>query len=130
MNEPKQTTKLPKCKQGWQTWLQNCKPGPRRDWVSMKHGPVVVIEPYGLKTLQAGIRLGDVAQTRRVRLGSPPAMSVAEERQAIAKVKSGARNGEGPSLEQRRGASGHRQIDTLPDLITEYLSRREGRVAS
>lgn len=130
MDEPKQTTRLPESDKGWQTWLQNRKPGPRREWVAMKHEIVVVIEPFGLKTFQARIRLADVEQARRVRLGSFPAMSVAEARQATAKVKSEARNGADPSLEQRRAAFRHRQIVTLPDLITEYLSRREGRVAS
>ena len=129
MDEPKQMAKLPESDKGWQTWLQNRKPGPQREWVSMKHGLVVVIEPSGLKTFQARLRLADMEQARRVRLGAFPAMSVAEARQEIAKVKSAARNGADPSLERRRAASGHRQLTTLSDLIVEYLSRRDGRVA-
>ena len=129
MDEPKQMAKLPESDKGWQTWLQNRKPGPQREWVSMKHGLVVVIEPSGLKTFQARLRLADMEHARRVRLGASPAMSVAEARQEIATVKSAARNGADPSLERRRAASGHRQLTTLSDLIVEYLSRRDGRVA-
>jgi integrase len=45
-------------------------------------------------------------------------------------MKSSAREGHDPALEQRRARAGVVKVRTLGDLVDEYLARREGQVAA
>ena len=82
-----------------------------------------------MKTFQARICRQGELNPRRVRIGSFPAISIADARHKLIEMKSIAREGRDPALEQRRARAGVSKLRTLSDLIGEYLARREGQVA-
>jgi hypothetical protein len=55
-----------------------------------------------MKTFQARIRRQGETNPRRVRIGSFPTISVADARRKLVEMKSLAREGQDPTLEQRR----------------------------
>jgi hypothetical protein len=121
---------LPKTDKGWQAYLGNIRSFEERTWLPLGGGLTVCLEPSGMKTFQARIRLlGDKA-ARRIRIGSFPAVSVSDARQRLAEMKSVVREGRDPALAARRTRAGIDTPRTLRDLIEEYLSRREGNVAA
>jgi Arm DNA-binding domain len=79
-----------------------------------------------MKTFQARIRRQGETNPRRVRIGSFPTISVTDARRKLVEMKSLAREGQDPTLEQRRARSGVVKIRTLWDLINERLGRLEG----
>jgi integrase len=121
---------LPKTDKGWQAHLSNVRTPPEaREWLSMGAGLTVCLEPSGAKTFQARIRRQGEDNPRRIRIGSFPACSVAEARRRLLDMKSLAREGRDPAIEQRRSRAGVAAPRTLADLIEEYLRRRESDVA-
>jgi integrase len=82
------------------------------------------------KTFQARIRRQGESDARRIRIGSCPACSVADARRRLLDMKSIAKEGRDPALEQRRARAGVSGMRTLGGLIAEYLGRREGLVAA
>ena len=95
----------------------------------MGSGLTVCLEPSGAKTFQARIRRQGETNARRIRIGSFPACSVVEARRRLLDMKSVAKEGRDPGLEQRRARAGIETPRTLSDLVAEYLRRREGAVA-
>jgi integrase len=120
---------LPKTDKGWQAYLSNIRAPAQREDLPLGDALAVRIEPTGAKTFQARIRRKGEASPRRIRIGSFPAISVADARRKLAEVKSIAREGRDPALEGRRERAGVVKPRTLGDLIAGYLSRREGQVA-
>jgi integrase len=120
---------LPKTDKGLQAYILNVRPPEARTWLALGDGLTICLEPSGIKTFQARIRRQGELNARRVRVGSFPAFSVADARRKLAEMKSFAREGRDPALEQRRARAGVVKLRTLGDLITEYLGRREGHIA-
>jgi integrase len=121
---------LPKTDKGLQAYLSNVRPPPGRTWLALGDGLSLCLEPSGLKTFQARIRRQGEANPRRLRIGSFPTFSVADARRKLAEMKSSAREGRDPALDQRRARAGVVKVRTLGELIEEYLARRKGRVAA
>ena len=96
----------------------------------MGNGLTVCLEPSGAKTFQARIRRQGESNARRIRIGSFPACSVADARRRLLEMKSVAKEGRDPALEQRRARTGVSVVRTLGDLTAEYLGRRKGQVAA
>jgi integrase len=120
---------LPKTDRGWQAHLSNVRAPELREWLSIGDGLTVCREPSGAVTFQARIRRQGESNARRIRIGSFPACSVADARRRLLDLKSIAKEGRDPALEQRRARAGAVTPKTLGDLIAEYLHRREGQVA-
>jgi integrase len=120
---------LPKTDKGLQAYLSNIRPPAVREWLALGNGLTICLEPSGMKTFQARIRRQGELNPRRVRIGSFPAISLADARQKLIELKSIAREGRDPALEQRRARAGVSKLRTLSDLIGEYLTRREDQVA-
>ncbi len=120
---------LPKTDKGIQAFLSNVRPPEERLWLALGDGLSVCLEPSGIKTFQARIRRQGEANPRRVRIGSFPTISVADARRKLVEMKPLVREGQDPTLEQRRARSGVVKLGTLDDLIKEYLVRRNGQVA-
>jgi integrase len=125
-----ETRDLPKTDKGLQAYISNVRPPAERTWLAVGAGLTICLEPSGAKTFQARIRRQGEVNPRRVRIGSFPALSVADARRRLAEMKSAAREGRDPALEQRRARAGVVKIRTLADLIKEYLARREGQIAA
>ncbi|HKH80845.1 MAG TPA: integrase arm-type DNA-binding domain-containing protein [Methylovirgula sp.] len=121
---------LPRTERGLQAYLSNIRAPAERGWLALGDGLTVCLEPSGAKTFQARIRRQGESNARRVRIGSFPALSVADARKKLADMKSLAREGRDPALEQRRARAGIKPVRTLADLVDEYLGRREGVVAA
>jgi integrase len=94
------------------------------------NGLTVCLEPSGAKTFQARIRRQGEPNARRIRIGSFPALSVAEARRKFSEYKSIAREGRDPALEQRRAKANVKQPRTFTALVEVYLERRVGLIAS
>jgi integrase len=120
----------PTSDKGWQAYLSNIRAPADREWLPMGSGLTVCLEPSGAKTFQARIRRQGEPNARRIRIGSFPACSVSDARRRLLDVKSIAKEGRDPGLEQRRARAGIETPRTLGDLIAEYLNRREGAVAA
>jgi integrase len=120
---------LPKTDKGLQAYISNVRPTAEREWLALGNGLTICLEPSGMKTFQARIRRQGELNPRRVRIGSFPAISLAEARHKLIELKSIAREGRDPALEQRRARAGVSKLRTLSDLIGEYLTRREEQVA-
>lgn len=121
---------LPRTDKGWQAFLTNARPPAAREWLAIGDGLTVCLEPSGAKTFQARLRRHGDANPRRIRVGSFPALSVADARRKLAEMKSIAREGRDPALEQRRAKAGVAQVRTLTALVDTYLARREGDIAA
>jgi integrase len=121
---------LPTTDKGWQTYLSNIRPAPEREWLALGNGLAVCLEPSGAKTFQARVRRQGESNARRIPIGSFPACSVADARRRLLDMKSVAKEGRDPALEQRRARAGVSTLRTLGNLIAEYLCRREGQVAA
>lgn len=121
---------LPKTEKGLQRYIANVRAPAQREWIALGDGLTLCLEPSGMKTFQARIRRQGDEHARRVRIGSFPALSVADAKKKLAEMKSVAREGRDPALEQRRARAGARAMATLSDLIKEYLRRREGDIAA
>lgn len=124
------TRELPKTDKGLQAYLLNIRAPAKRTWVAVGAGLTVCLEPNGMKTFQARVRRQGERNPRRIRIGSFPAVSVADARRKLAEMKSTVREGRDPALEQRRARAGVVVVRTLADLIKEYLARREGQIAA
>ncbi|MGA3304353.1 MAG: tyrosine-type recombinase/integrase [Methylovirgula sp.] len=120
---------LPKSDRGLQTYLSNLRAPGAREWLALGDGLAICLEPNGAKTFQARLRRQGEIHARRIRIGSFPAVSVADARKKLLEMKSVAREGRDPALEQRRAKAGVRGVRTLADLVAEYLGRREGAIA-
>jgi hypothetical protein len=120
---------LPKTDKGLQAYIANVRPPADRKWLTLGGGLTICLEPSGIKTFQARIRRQGDKSARRIRIGSFPALSVADARRKLAEMKSVIREGRDPALEQRRARAGVSKIRTLADLAAEYLSRRENQIA-
>src|ERR1700722_425407 len=125
-----QARDLPKTDKGLQAYMANIRPPAIRTWLAVGSGLTVCLEPSGAKTFQARIRRQGETTPRRFRIGSFPALSVADARRKLGEMKSLAREGRDPALEQRRTRAGVVKLRTLGDLIKEYLARREGHIAA
>ena len=123
------TRDLPKTDKGLQAHIANVRPPADRKWLTLGGGLTLCLEPSGIKTFQARIRRQGDKSARRIRIGSFPALSVADARRKLAEMKSVIREGRDPALEQRRARSGVSKLRTLGDLIAEYLARRENQIA-
>ena len=121
--------KLPKTDKGLQAFIANVGAPQTRTWLAIGAGLTICLEPSGLRTFQCRLRRQGERNPRRVRIGSFPALSVADARRRLAEMKSVAREGRDPALEQRRARAGVAKVRTLADLIKEYLARREGQIA-
>jgi integrase len=121
---------LPKTDKGLQAHLANIRPPLRREWLALGGGLTICLEPSGIKTFQARIRRQGDTTARRIRIGSFPALSVADARRKLAEMKSVVREGRDPALEQRRVHAGVSSLRTLNDLVIEYLGRRKDLIAS
>ena len=120
---------LPKTDKGLQAYLANVRPPGGREWISLGAGLTICLEPSGAKTFQARLRRQGESNPRRVRIGSFPAVSLADARRKLAEMKSVAKEGRDPALEARRARAGVAKLRTLTDLIGEYLRRRDGQIA-
>lgn len=120
----------PTSDKGWQAHLSNVRAPAERVWLPMGSGLTVCLEPSGAKTFQARVRRQGEPNARRIRIGSFPACSVADARRKLLDMKSVAKEGRDPGLEQRRARAGVVAPRTLADLIAEYLRRRDGVVAA
>jgi integrase len=125
-----ETRELPKTDKGLQAFISNVRPPAERTWLAIGAGLTICLEPSGAKTFQARLRRQGETNPRRVRIGSFPALSVADARRRLAEMKSAAREGRDPALEQRRARAGVVKVRTLAGLIKEYLARREGQIAA
>lgn len=125
----KVTRDLPKTDKGLQAHLSNVRPPGGRTWLALGGGLTICLEPSGVKTFQARIRRQGDQTARRIRIGSFPALSVADARRKLAEMKSFIREGRDPALEQRHARAGVNKLRTLADLISEYLARRSDHVA-
>ncbi|THD44593.1 MAG: DUF4102 domain-containing protein [Bradyrhizobium sp.] len=125
-----ETRGFPKTDKGLQAYISNVRAPAERTWLAIGAGLTICLEPSGAKTFQARIRRQGEVNPRRVRIGSFPALSVADARRKLAEMKSAAREGRDPALEQRRARAGVVKVRTLADLIKEYLARREGQIAA
>jgi integrase len=121
---------LPKTDKGIQAYLSNVRPPEERIWLALGNGLSVCLEPSGMKTFQARIRRQGDTNPRRVRIGSFPTISVADARRKLVEMKSLVREGQDPTLDQRRARAGVVKLRTLNDLVNEYLVRREGQIAA
>ena len=121
--------KLPKTDKGLQAYLSNIAAPGEREWIPLGEGLAVCLETSGAKTFQARIRRQGEGNPRRIRIGSFPAMSLADARRKLVEMKSVAREGRDPALEARRARSGVANLRTLRELVEEYLERRESAVA-
>ena len=121
---------LPKTERGLQTYLMNVRPPAAREWVALGGGLTICLEPSGAKTFQGRIRRQGEANARRVRIGSFPALSLVEAKRKLAEMKSIAREGRDPALEQRRARAGVVNVRTLDELIAAYLKRRESLISA
>ena len=121
---------LPKTDKGWQAYLSNARLPARRERLSLGGGLVVFREPSGLQTLYGRIRRKGERNPQPVRIGSFPTFSVADARRELVKMKSLAREGRDPALEQRRARAGVVPLRTLNDLIEWRLAEGEGKVAA
>jgi integrase len=121
---------LPKTDRGWQAYLSNIRAPAVRVERSLGGALVVVLEKSGAKRFEAKVRRQGDRNPRRFGVGHFPAVSVAEARSKLAEIKSAAKMGRDPALEQRRARVGLSSPRTLAELIDEYLGRREGRVAA
>jgi integrase len=119
----KMANELPKTDKGWQAYLSNIGPPVERKWLSLGRGLAICLEPSGMKTFQGRLR-------GRVRIGSFPALSVADARRDLLDKKSLVREGRDPTLDERRARAGIIKLRTLNELVVEYLARREGQVAA
>jgi integrase len=123
------TRELPKTDKGLQAYLTNIRVPMRREWLALGDGLTICLEPSGIKTFQARIRRQGDRTARRIRIGSFPALSIANARRKLAEMKSLIREGRDPALEQRRVHAGVSKLRTLNDLVAEYLTRREDLIA-
>jgi integrase len=121
---------FPKTDKGLQAYLSNIRAPAERTWLALGGGLTVCLEPSGAKTFQARIRRQGETNPRRVRIGSFPSVSLADARRKLSDMKSAAREGRDPALEQRRARAGVTKLRTLGGLVAEYLRRREGQVAA
>jgi integrase len=122
--------RLPKTDKGWQAYLSNARPPEKREWLPLGGGLVVCREPSGTQTFQGRPRRKGERNPGRVRIGSFPAVSVANARRKLLEINSQAREGRDPALDQRRKRARVVKLLTLNDLIRECLARREGRIAA
>jgi integrase len=120
---------LPMTDNGWQAYLQNIKAADERQWIALGDGLVMCLSKRG-KTFQARIRRRGDRNARRIEIGHFPATSVADARKKLLEMRSIAKQGRDPSLEQRRAEAGVASVRVLSDLIDIYLDRREERVAA
>ena len=120
---------LPATDRGLQAYFSNVRAPAMRTWLALGDGLTICLEPSGMKTFQARVRRQGEPNPRRVRIGSFPAVSVADARRKLDEMKSFAREGRDPALEQRRARAGVVKVRTLGDLIEQYLARREGHIA-
>jgi integrase len=120
---------VPKTDKGLQAHIANVRAPPAREWLALGGGLTICLEPSGAKTFQARVRRQGEANPRRVRIGSFPAISLGDARRKLAEIKSAAREGRDPALEQRGAKAGIVKLRTLGDLIEEYLRRRDGQIA-
>ena len=74
--------------------------------LALGSGLTVCLEPSGMKTFQARIRRQGERNPRRVRIGIFRQFRVAEARRKLIEMKSIAREGRDPALEQRRARAG------------------------
>ena len=121
---------LPKTEKGLQAYIERVRPPQSRQWLALGAGLTICFEPSGAKTFQARLRRHGETNPRRIRIGSFPALSVADARKRLSEMKAMAREGRDPALAQRRARGGVRNIRTLADLIAEYLRRRDGSIAA
>ena len=121
---------LPRTEKGLQNFIERVRPPPARRWIALGGGLAICFEPSGAKTFQARLRRQGEANPRRIRIGSFPALSVADARKKLSEMIAIAREGRDPALEQRRARGRVRAMRTLADLVGEYLGRREGSVAA
>jgi integrase len=119
----------PKTDKGWQAYLSNARPPAAREWLALGGGLAVCREPSGTQTFQGRVRRKGERNPLRIPIGSFPAASVADARRRLLELKSHAREGRDPALDQRRARAGVVKLRTLNDLIKEYLARREGQIA-
>jgi integrase len=121
---------LPKTDKGWQAYLTKIRSPQAREWLALGGGLTLCHEPSGMKTFQARVRrYGIDKNPRRVRIGSFPEFSVADARTELARMKSTAKEGRDPALDARRKRAGVAAPQTLVELVTEYLSQREGEIS-
>ena len=78
-----QARDLPKTDKGLQAYVANIRPPAIRTWLAVGSGLTVCLEPSGAKTFQARIRRQGETNPRRVRIGSFPALSVADARRKL-----------------------------------------------
>lgn len=121
---------LPRTDKGWQAYLTNARAPDAREWIAIGDGLTICLEPSGAKTFQARIRRHGDTNPRRIRVGSFPALSVADARRKLAELKSVAKEGRDPALEQRRAKAGVAQVRTLSALVDAYLHRRAPDIAA
>jgi integrase len=120
---------LPRTEKGLQTFVMNLRPAAERKWLALGGGLTLCLEPSGGKTFQARIRRQGEKNARRVRIGSFPALSIADAKRKLGEMKAIAREGRDPALERRRARAGAALVRTLGDLIAEYLRRRREQIA-
>jgi integrase len=101
----------------------------RAERVTLGEALEVTLEKTGAKIFYARIRRQGDQNPRRVRIGSFPTFSVADARLELQRLKSLAKEGRDPALEQRRAKAGVSSLRTLSELIAAYLERRNGAVA-
>jgi hypothetical protein len=124
------TPERPKTDKGWQAHLSNVRAPDERIELFMGGALVVVLERSGAKRFEAKVRRQGERNPRRFPIGNFPAVSVAEARRKLLEIKSVAKAGRDPGLEQRRQRAGVAKIRTLNDLMDEYLDRRKSDVAA
>lgn len=84
---------LPKTDKGLQAYLSNVRAPAEREWLALGNGLTICLELSGMKAFQARIRRQGELNPRRVRIGSFPAISLAEARHKPIEMKSIAREG-------------------------------------
>jgi integrase len=119
----------PRTDRGWQAYLTSVRPPAERAPLGLGGSLQVLLEPSGIKTFYARLRRQGDKNPRTIRVGTFPAISVAEARQRVSDMKSQAREGLDPALEQRRTRAGTSDIHSLSVLVEAYLARRAGDVA-
>jgi integrase len=124
------TLERPKTDKGWQAYLSNVRAPSERIELSLGGALVVILEISGAKRFEAKVRRQGERNPRRFAIGNFPAVSIAEARKKLVEIKSVAKAGRDPALEQRRARAGVSLLRTLVDLIREYLARREGQIAA
>ena len=121
----------PATDKGWQAWLTNSRPPPKRTWQSLGGALRVRLEPgeARLRVFEARLRRKGDKNPRTIEIGSFPTISVADARRKVAEMRSLNSRRSGPCARAAPGASGRELVADAarPDRRVPSPARWTGR---